>query len=123
MSNLIEIMYLKRKLKNNDITENEKNSIREEIKGLEIIEQKNAFRILCRRKYKNMIRENNNYIDKERDFRTIKLVTKYSRERLDEILLGMFGDTAKNELEKVENEIYLLKDRLKYFEKTIDKKN
>lgn len=120
MSYRIKINHLKNKLKcSNDLTDNEIYNIKGEIKALETIEQKQNLRNKVHRKYRKMIDDNNNSVDKKRYLSNSILNIKNSLESIEENLLGKFSENVIENLKTYDSDIKMFKTNLKKFEKSI----
>lgn len=120
MSYRIKINHLKNKLKySNDLTDNEIYNIKGEIKALETVEQKQNLRNKVHRKYRKMIDDNNNSVDKKRYLSNSILNIKNDLEVIEENLLGKFSERAIENLKIYNSDIKMLKTTLKNFEKSI----
>lgn len=116
----MEINYLKNKLKySDDFTEYEIYNIKEEIKALEIVEQKQNLRNKLNRKYQKMISDNDNSIDKRRYLSNSILNIKNNWQNLEENLLGKFSDSVLENLKIHDKELKMFKNNIKDFEKSI----
>ncbi|EPY6473097.1 hypothetical protein ACWO4B_003822 [Clostridium sporogenes] len=116
----MEINYLKNKLKySDDFTEYEIYNIKEEIKALEIVEQKQNLRNKLNRKYQKMISDNDNSIDKRRCLSNSILNIKNNWQNLEENLLGKFSDSVLENLKIHDKELKMFKNNIKDFEKSI----
>lgn len=113
------INYLKNKLKDDELNTYEIQKITEELQEIERFYQKQTLENKLYREYEDMIKLNNNEIDREKYFIMSIINIKNNRETLKELLIGKFGYNVIYELEKRENELGLLNSRLKDFEESI----
>lgn len=116
---IVEINYLRRKLKDINITEYEREIILEQIKELEIIHQKETFRNRMKKRYKNMIKDYGNSIDNESLIYMSNESIKMNIERLEDVLLGKFKESIEEKLLEHCIELDRIKNRVVEFEKSI----